>query len=231
MKSKTFLASIVALSLLFYTLCANINASEITTTAINTDDLNSSSLDNSQYYEKAIQSLINRVEVLEHKINAMSAERQPEPGAASVADVDSGQAKSTVAATAVKAKSEAQLYEDAMIAFKANDFAQAEKDFDSFIKKYPKSTLQSNAHYWYAETFFKRQNFQIAAVNYLKGYKQYPKGSKASDSLLKLSMSLGSIKKTKEACSILAKLDREFPNRSSTAIKRSKEMIDKYGCK
>ena len=73
--------------------------------------------------------------------------------------------------------------------------------------------------------------FDKAAINYLKGYKQSPKGIKASDSLLKLALSLGELKKGQEACSILDKLEAEFPNRPATSIKRAKEARIKFACK
>ena len=73
--------------------------------------------------------------------------------------------------------------------------------------------------------------FNKAAVNYLQSYKQYPKGSKAPDSLLKLSYSLASLNKNKEACSMLTKLEQEFPQRPISSIKRAQEAKDKFQCK
>jgi TolA-binding protein len=70
-----------------------------------------------------------------------------------------------------------------------------------------------------------------AAINYLKGYKQFPKGAKASDSLLKLALTLGELKKKTEACSMLSRLETEFPNRPATSIKRTKDAKVKFGCK
>lgn len=124
-----------------------------------------------------------------------------------------------------------QLYDLALAALKDNKLAEAESRFAEFLKNYPTSSLVSNAYFWYGESFFKRNIFDKAAINYLKGYKQAPKGAKASDSLLKLALALGSLKKNQEACAILNKLETEFPARASTSMTRAKEAKTKFGCK
>ena len=100
----------------------------------------------------------------------------------------------------------------------------------NFIKEHPSSSLQSNATFWYSETFYRRGIFDKAAINYLQSYKNYPKGSKAPDALLKLAYSLASLNKNKEACSMLEKLDLEFPQRPISSIKRTKEAKNKFYC-
>jgi tol-pal system protein YbgF len=122
-------------------------------------------------------------------------------------------------------------YDLALAALKDGNFEVAETKFADFIKKHPGSSLQSNATFWYAETYYRRGVFNQAAINYLQSYKQYPKGIKAPDALLKLSYSLASLNKNKEACSMLEKLELEFPKRSISSIKRAKEARDKFRCK
>ncbi|WP_202149083.1 tol-pal system protein YbgF [Candidatus Sarmatiella mevalonica] len=121
-------------------------------------------------------------------------------------------------------------YDEALAALKENKLQEAERRFQSFINKYPKSNLQSNAYFWYAESFFKRNAFEKAAVYYLKGYKMFPKGGKAADSLLKLASCLSSLNKKSEACAILKKLDLEFPNRPAPSVKRAQDLKAKLGC-
>lgn len=122
-------------------------------------------------------------------------------------------------------------YDLALAALKDGNFDSAEQMFADFIKKYPSSRLQSNATFWYAESFYRRGNFNKAAINYLQSYKKYPKSSKAPDALLKLSYSLASLNKNKEACSMLAKLELEFPKRPISSIKRTDEAKSKFHCK
>jgi tol-pal system protein YbgF len=122
-------------------------------------------------------------------------------------------------------------YDLALATLKEGDFSAAETKFSDFIVKYPTSGLQSNATFWYAETFYRRGIYDKAAINYLQSYKKYPKASKAPDALLKLSYSLASLNKQKEACSMLAKLESEFPKRPIGSIKRANEARVKFHCK
>jgi len=122
-------------------------------------------------------------------------------------------------------------YDTALSYLKDGKFDEAEQKFANFIQTQPKHKLRENALFWYAESFYRRNNFNQSAINYLKSYKEYPKGPKAADALLKLSLSLGNLNKSKEACSVLDKLDSEFPNRPANSLKRSVEAKNKFSCK
>lgn len=198
--------------------------------------------------EREVQALLGRVEVLEHTVSQLSsgqAAATPATPRAQAAVSDEIEAhvahqlpSPTVAATssaevtppASAGSPEKKAYDTALLALKDNKFDDAEARFADFIAKYPKSTLLSNAYFWHGETFFRRNNFEKAAISYLKGYKQFPKAAKAADSLLKLSLSLGSMGKTKEACAMLVKLEAEFKDRPANSIKRAKDARSKYGC-
>ena len=157
--------------------------------------------------------------------------KKPIPPAVVVPQIGGEKAAGIAKSQNADESKEKKLYDAALAALKDSRLEIAEEKFSSFIKDYPKSQLQSNAYFWYGETFFKRNMYDKAAINYLKGYKQYPKGSKAADSLLKLALSLGELKKKTESCTMLEKLDAEFPNRPASSIKRAKDAKVKFGCK
>lgn len=208
-------------------------------------------------HEKEIQKLLGRIEVLEHsfsrlhqnfemlnkflqesdnlKIHSSEQENVEESGAVNSNDVFEANTNiNEVKKDSSLSSNEPQdkkIYNLALAALKDSKFEAAEEKFNDFIKKYPKSSLQSNAYFWYGETFFRRKKFDKAAVNYLKGYKQFPKGAKAADSLLKLALSLGELKKKQEACNMIAKLEADFPSRPAISIKRAKDAKIKFGCK
>lgn len=121
-------------------------------------------------------------------------------------------------------------YDIALGLLKEKRYKEAENKFSTFIRKHPNSRLQSNAIFWYAESFYQQGIYNKAAVHFLKGYKEHPKGSKAADSLLKLSFSLSKLGKNQEACNMLAKLDSEFASRPASSIKRANELKDQIGC-
>ena len=200
--------------------------------------------------EREIQGLLGRVEVLEHTVSQLrsgqaaaasahpvkiiddrSAASEEQPLLEAVVAPAEAQITEAMPATGASGSLEKKSYDSALLALKDNKFEDAEAKFADFIAKYPKSTMLSNAYFWYGETFFRRNNFEKAAINYLKGYKQFPKAAKAADSLLKLSLSLDAMGKTKEACAMLGKLEAEFKDRPANSIKRAKDARNKYGCK
>ncbi|MFY9589402.1 tol-pal system protein YbgF [Rickettsia endosymbiont of Halotydeus destructor] len=201
--------------------------------------------------EKEIQRLLGKIEILEHKIGIITNQSniiKSDESINQAAEVDSAPDVFDVSTLEeinnspnsqipVESKknveiTDKQAYDLALASFKDGNFAEAEKKFAAFINTYPKSAVISNAYFWYGESFFKRKDFNKAAINYLKCYKESQKGPKSSDALLKLSLSLGELKKTQEACNILVKLDKEFPtNRSATSKKMAEDAKVKFGCK
>jgi tol-pal system protein YbgF len=198
--------------------------------------------------EREVQALLGRVEILEHAVSGLrsgQASLQQVAPATQVtpSDILSESPKEEIAqpfksptpdisiSNKNSAGSEKRSYDAALLALKENQYEDAEARFSDFIQRYPKSVMIPNAYFWHGETFFRRGNFEKAAISYLKGYKLFPKASKASDSLLKLALSLGGMKKNKEACSMLHKLDLEFKDRPANSIKRASDAKNKYGCK
>lgn len=123
-----------------------------------------------------------------------------------------------------------QEYDIALGLLKEGKLAEAESKFSDFVRDRSDSKLHSNAIFWYAETFYRQGAYNKAAIHYLQGYKQYPKDQKAPDSLLKLAYALNALNKDKEACSMLDKLEKEFPNRPINSIKRAKDAQSKFQC-
>ncbi|MCC8369144.1 MAG: tol-pal system protein YbgF [Rickettsia endosymbiont of Oxypoda opaca] len=200
--------------------------------------------------EIEIQRLLGKIEILEHKVgiitkqlniteSAQNSDNIPEtsdtPDVFDVSALEEINNTPNSTALVINKKdiaADKQAYDLALASFKDGKLEEAEKKFANFIHTYPKSEVISNAYFWYGESFFKRKDFNGAAINYLKCYKQSPKGPKSSDTLLKLSLSLGELKKTQEACNILTKLDKEFPtNRSATSKKMAEDAKVKFGCK
>lgn len=87
---------------------------------------------------------------------------------------------------------------------------EAKSGFNAFVKKYPSSQLAGEAYYWLGEMAFDSKEYSIAAINYLKGYKEYPKGTKAPENILKLATTLKTMGKNDEACTNLKRFDTEF---------------------
>src|SRR3546814_14657630 len=91
--------------------------------------------------------------------------------------------------------------------------------------------LAGNAQYWLGETFYVRQQYEQASAAFLTGYQNYPKGAKASDSLLKLGMSLAALKKNPEPCAALGQLSKQFPEAPPHVQEAAHRESDTFGCK
>ena len=121
-------------------------------------------------------------------------------------------------------------YQEAYSLLKNHDYKKAQDSFQKFVTDHPDSGLIGNAYYWLGETYFTKNEFNSAAMNYLKGYQNNSKGSRAADNLLKLSKSLSKLEKTKEACTSLLKLKQDFPSASETIKKQVTEDISSLKC-
>ncbi len=122
-------------------------------------------------------------------------------------------------------------YKQAFALVREGNYPQAEVAFTQFIKDNTKHPLTGGAYYWLGETYYAQNIYDKAAIQFLQSYKNFPKGKKAPESLLKLSMSLGKMKKKKEACAMLGKLNAEFPDSSNALKQRAKEEGTRLGCK
>jgi tol-pal system protein YbgF len=121
-------------------------------------------------------------------------------------------------------------YERALNFLRETSYPEAEQAFKSFIDKNPQDKLLDNAKYWYGETLYVRDRFDEAAVAFADAYQQNPRGTKAPDSLLKLGLSLGALKKTQDACVTLNELKSKYPNASSAIKSRAAEERAKMKC-
>lgn len=128
-------------------------------------------------------------------------------------------------------KSVQDQYDDAFSLLRQSKFDEAEVALKKFIADNGKNPLTGNAFFWLGEAYYAQSAYDKAAVQFLKGYKQSTKGSKAPDSLLKLAISLGKLKKKKEACATFTKLANEFPDASSSVTEKAQEEAARLGCK
>ena len=108
-------------------------------------------------------------------------------------------------------------------------FADAEQGFKDFVAKYPEHNLAGSAEFKLGETFWAQQNYAAAAQAYMSSYKQWPKGRRAPDSLLKLGLSMARLEKKDQACSLLGSVDSEYPS-AVEVKKRAQAEFKREGC-
>jgi tol-pal system protein YbgF len=113
---------------------------------------------------------------------------------------------------------------------KQSDYSGAETALRAFIEAHPSDPLAGNAQYWLGQTYYARNKYPEAAAAFAEGYKRFPKGPKAADSLLYLSMSLARADQKKNACLALDQLDQSFPNSAPAVRQRAVAEKKRIGC-
>ena len=108
-------------------------------------------------------------------------------------------------------------------------YSDAESGFREFVAKYPEHNLAGSAEFKLGETFWAQQNYGEAAQAYMSSYKQYPKGRRAPDSLLKLGLSLARLGQKDQACTTIGSVDAEFPS-AVEVKKRAQAEFKRAGC-
>ena len=110
-------------------------------------------------------------------------------------------------------------------------YSEAAASFDAFVKKYPADPLTANAYYWLGESQYARNDFTRAAESFRKGFEVNPDGQKAPDNLYKLAMSLSQIKRTSEACVVLAQVSSKYAQSATRTAAKAKESATSLQCK
>lgn len=121
------------------------------------------------------------------------------------------------------------LYERSNESLLRRQFGDAEAGFSTFLSKYPDHSLAGSAQYWLGETFYAQGDFKRAAQTFLQGYKKYPKGRRAADSLLKLGISLNRLGQAEQACAAYGAVSAEYP-KAVDARKRAQAEAKRAGC-
>jgi tol-pal system protein YbgF len=113
---------------------------------------------------------------------------------------------------------------------KQADYAAAEQAMRSFIREHRNSPLAGNAQYWLGETYYARGRYADAASAFAAGFKNYPRGEKAPDDLLKLGMSLARANQKQNACLAFGQLDHAFPHPGAAVKARAAAEKKRLGC-
>lgn len=137
---------------------------------------------------------------------------------------DAGASAGTAAAGSAE-----KLYESGYASLLGRRFGDAEGSFKMFIDRHRDHPLASDAQYWLGETYYVQGDYKQAAQSFLRGYKDYPEGRKAPDTLLKLGLSLQQLDQTAQACGTFAEVAKKYPTAANVRNEALKEM-QRAGC-
>jgi tol-pal system protein YbgF len=122
-----------------------------------------------------------------------------------------------------------KLYQGGYESLLGRRFGDAEGSFKMFVDRHRDHPLASDAQYWLGETYYVQGDYKQAAQSFLKGYRDYPDGRKAPDTLFKLALSLQQLEQTSQACSTFAEVAKKYPTAANVRNEALKEM-QRAGC-
>lgn len=164
--------------------------------------------------KKSLQEYDRRISAIEDKIGTLTAllqqikDSKTSPSSKSTAPVDEAQAKE---------------FQRLLDFVSAEDFNQALVGFQTFLQKYPKSSLTGDAQYWLAESLYGLNQFKKAILEFQNLIQKYPQSPKVKPALLKQGLSFFSLKMYTDARPFFEKVITDYPGSPEAA--RSAEKI------
>jgi tol-pal system protein YbgF len=122
-------------------------------------------------------------------------------------------------------QTEARDYESALNLFKSGKYKEAGGAFESFIRSYPASGFQANAHYWLGNSLYQQRDYRRAKEVFLKVPVSWPDDPKAADALLGVSNCQLDGGDMKGSRATLENLAARYP--SSTAAQIARQRLGK----
>jgi tol-pal system protein YbgF len=117
---------------------------------------------------------------------------------------------------------EQTLYNASLATYKEGKFEESIRSFKEFLKKYPKSDLADNAHFWIGESFLALKQYEQAILAFQEVIKKYPKGNKVPGALLKQALAFLEIKDKTSSSLLLKKIIKNYPKSNEAKIARAK---------
>lgn len=109
------------------------------------------------------------------------------------------------------------------LVLKNKQYDQAIQAFQIFIKNYPNSHYQSNAHYWLGQLYYNKNNKDQASYYFALVTKNYPKSLKAPDALLKIGIIMQESNQIDKAKIIYRQIGKLYP--TSNAAKQAQKRL------
>jgi tol-pal system protein YbgF len=106
------------------------------------------------------------------------------------------------------------------------EYDQARKGFEQFLKLYPESDNADNARFWIADSYYREKWYEKAILEYQKVVENYAKGNKVAAALLKQGYAFANLGEKANARLILKELIKKYAgtNEAKIAAKKLKTL-------
>ncbi len=109
-------------------------------------------------------------------------------------------------------------YDVAFNALRSGNYAQASRQFRSFIQQYPNHPLTPNAWYWLGESYYVTMNYSVALEAFQHLLSQFPQSEKAPDAMLKVGYSQIELKQDAAGKATLTKVASKYPGSKAASL-------------
>ncbi len=113
--------------------------------------------------------------------------------------------------TKAKLDPTASLYEKAKSLFDQGQIAESRRVFETLHRQYPRHDLADNALYWIGEGYYVQAQWLTSAQAFLRVAKEYPRGNKVPDAMLKMALCYRKLGDDRGADDVLKQLTRLYP--------------------
>jgi tol-pal system protein YbgF len=121
-------------------------------------------------------------------------------------------------------------YKSALAAYKAGQYADAEAQFKAYIDANKGASNIPDAVFYIGETYMQRARPREAAEQYLKVSTQYPKSSRAPESMVRLGLALAKLGNNEQACATFAEVGKRYPSAPSFVKRSADREIQAHRC-
>lgn len=182
-------------------------------------------------YTNQINSLNTQVDVLRGQIedlNHQIAEQQKQitclnASLANLSKTTAADSKSpSTLNVAQPSKAEQTAYQNAYNLMAKKQYASATTAFNAFLKKYPKSTLIDNTHYWLGDLYLAQGQPDSASKEYRTVINDQ-NASKRPDAMVKLGVILSAYGDNQHAKELFQNVIKQYPN-TSAATEAKKQL-------
>jgi tol-pal system protein YbgF len=125
-------------------------------------------------------------------------------------------------AMAASPEAEKALYDEAFQSLKDMNYADAARQFQGFLDRYPASEYSDNAQYWLGESYYVTRNYEIALESFQALLANYPDSPKVSDCLLKIGYTHYELKQWDQARAALIQVQEQYPDTTNARLAGSR---------
>ena len=169
-----------------------------------------------------VADLTSRITELETEVKELRERLGPEPSA-ELTQQEPKKAPEPLPVIEKKTVSpEKELYDLTLANYKEEKYEEAIVGFKSFLKKYPKSDLADNAHFWIGESYMALKQYEQAILAYQEVIKKYPKGNKVANAMLRQALAFYEIKDKISSKLLLKKIIKKYPRSDEAKIAKAK---------